>query len=132
MAITGTNIQPRVEFGLQSARPATGVEDGLLYISESLINAWDNTAGAWRTTPITASGTFTYVGGTVLAGVSVPGMTATSKVILTEQVAVPGAGSLTVQHMAVAGTDKFTPTALIAVGTINVLDLSTMQWFAIL
>lgn len=56
---------------------------------------------------------------------AVPGVTTTSKVLLT--LAIPNTASSTIQYKAVCTANTVTITALIAAGTINAADISTLN-----
>ena len=64
-------------------------------------------------------------------------ISATSRIVGFVKTSAPGAGSLTVQYAALPGNrvvgepGSFKLTALIAAGTINVLDTSNLDWFVL-
>lgn len=136
MAIQGTNTSPTVQIGTQASRPVAPDEDGFVYISETMISVWNQTAGVYRESPLTniASGTLTYAGAAVVQAVAAVNgvhMSATSKVFGT--VKAPANCANTVLHELTAGVDQFTATARAADGTDNsAVDTSTLQWVAIL
>lgn len=80
------------------------------------------------------SGTSTLVAGTVTI---VATITASSRIVVTIQDAVPGAGNLTIElavpnaTRVVGAPGSFDVQANIAAGTINVLDTSTFDWIVI-
>jgi len=76
------------------------------------------------------AGQTTLVAGT--KAITVTGLTAVASLAFVSVVnAVPGAGNLTVSHRAVCTDDTITITALIAAGTINIADVSVVNWFVV-
>ena len=87
-----------------------------------------NVGGALNVTSRIA-GQATLVAGTL--AITVPGVTTSSLAFVSIVSSVPGAGSLTVSHRAVCTANTVTITALVAAGTINILDLSVVNYLVI-
>ena len=107
----------------------------------NLINfaSTNNSRGPNGGNPALQAGGVTLVAGTTAAIIPAT-ITATSRIFLTVNTSVPGAGNLTVEYAAlavdrvigVAGAGGgFKPTALIAAGTINVNDVSSLDWLVV-
>jgi hypothetical protein len=133
---TKNNTKARNAVGAASARPSAGKASGELYASEASIGVYDGDNATWRSAPIlggTAAGaivkgTLTLVAGTKTT--SITGMTASSVVVM--QLLTPNTVTNTVQYKAEPGSGSFVATALVAAGTINVADVSVLQYIAIL
>ncbi len=99
-------------------------------------------AGAFTITTVQQGGIYkgtgTLTAGTSAAPISAPGLAATSRILVNVSTMTPGAGNLTVQYSALnadrvtglAGTFKIT--ALLAAGTINIADVSLVDYIVML